>query len=597
MAALTWREVSGPNFSGANDSLRIANAGFDRAFQGLSDMLGNIQAQRTAGADSQVLSNALRINDPAAYQEALTSGTLLGGVNPRNVSPETIAALGSRAGDLINLAASQQKLGSATYDQNRTEALNNIQDNARSAVASSLGINDPALAALSPEEQQKLVQNRVALTGANLSNQNRQFQNTTQARDDIANQQGIILADSIRRNSANADDARAQLDQLDNIDPVARSRATALLSGDFGSIYAPVGGATGGVSAPAGSRGAGTAAGSAYDATYNFTPTSQPVSSMRIGDVLSLQDELKSTQGHSPVGAFQINQGTLEEYGPKVLGDNWRDQELTPENQDKIAKALFEDRKGRDLSKTWASLPNNSPGAYKDYSWEEMRHILSLGETGQTLPDNPAQLRELAGRSTAEINRRVSQNNTVGTTADIERNLADTRDPLQVTNDLIKNQFPGGDAQKILSTISAGMRENPGLSAADVSSALVRSATAANSFPMIGSGRFTGTTNFGNGLGIDDEVFANTLRDVATGKTDYLSQANVDTRNRGAAVQSAQQNLDEAAQELAALQARQRTQRGISTDRAEEKLARMTERLQRALANQQSDPNQRPVRQ
>lgn len=598
MAALTWREVSAPNFSGANDSLRTANAGFDRAFQGLSDMLGNLQAQRTAGADSQVLANALRINDPAAYREALSQGTLLNGVDPRTVSPQAIASLGSRAADLLNQAGGQQRLNAAQYAQDRTISQDQIQDAARASVASSLGINNPTLAAMSPEQQQEFARNQVALTGGNLNNQNRAFQNTVQARDDSVNQQAIAGADEIRRVSASADDARGQLDNLDGLNPVVRSRMTALLGQDFGPIYAPVGsGAPAGsrVSAPAGSQGAGTANGSAYDATFNFTATDRPVTSMKIGDVLSMQDGLRASQGHSPVGAFQINQATLEDYGPKVLGENWRDRELTPEVQERIAKQLFDDRKGRDLTKTWSSLPNSSPGAYKDYTWEEMRHILSMGETGQSLPDSPGQLSELAGRSAFEVNRRVSQNNTVGTVADTQANLGNTSDPLQIANELIKTRFTGADVDALLSQITRGMAANPGLSAADVGSAIARSASPASSIPF--TSNFLGTTNFGNGLGVNDERLANMLRDMRAGSTDYMAQANADTAGRAQAIQIAEQNLQQAVQELGALRSRQTTQRGISTDRAEARVERLTEILQRALAGQQSDPNLRPVRQ
>lgn len=601
MAALTWREVSGPNFSGVNQSLRTAAQLQNNAFQGLNDALSNFRSNEQDVADRAALSQAMQFSDANQLTEAIRSGQL----NPNGLSTGALGALNNRVSDLLGQAATRQQMGIRQYDQERAMRDNQIQDDARGSVASRLGIDNPALAALPVDQQQELVRNEAALLSSNLNNANRSFQNNRQVRDDTANQQAIIGADEIRRTSASADDARGQLDNLDGIDPVVRSRMTALLGQDFGPIYSPVGSggsnapttpAGGGrASVPAGSQGAGTANGSAYDTTFNFTPTSQPVSSMKIGDVLNLQSGLRAEQGHSPVGAFQINQATLEDYGPRVLGESWREQQLTPEVQERIAKQLFEDRKGRDLTKTWASLPNSSPGAYKDYTWEEMRHVLALGETGQSLPDSPAELRNLSGRSAAEINRRVSQNNTVGTVADTQANLSNTNDPLQVANELIETRFTGADVSDVLRQITRGMSQNPGLSAADVGSAIARSASPASSIPF--TQNFFGTTNFGNGLGINDEVLSNNLRDMRTGRTDSMSLANQDVANRGAAVQTAQQNLDQAVQQLAALQARQATQRGISTEQAEARVERLTEILQQALATQQRDPNLRPVRQ
>lgn len=592
MAALTWRNVDAPDFRSALNGFQQSNALLGDALGGISKGLSQFKEQQQQGADQQVLLNALKISDPKAYQEAINNGSVLGGVDPSLVSTQTLGALGSRASDLLNQAAARQRSDINQYAFDRTKSDNTIADNARAPAAQQNGIVDPALAALPVDQQQDYLQRRSTLAGSELTNTGRRFDNNVQQRNDNDQQAALRAVTEITRSSASVDDARAGLEGLDNLSPAARAIAESALGKTFGSIYAPV--STGGAPVSSGGKpGAapGTRAGSAYDTTFNFTPTAQPITSQKIGDVLSFQDELKDTQGHSPVGAFQINQATLKDFGPKVLGKDWQEQELTPENQEKLGKAIFDSRKGGDLSKTWASLPNSSPGAYKNFSWEEIRGVLSNGEVGQNL--DPSQLRDLSRDAEFEINRRVAQNNSVGVTADIEANLANTSDAPTIAQDLIKTRFPDGDAQKLLRTITEGQRNNPGLSAADVGSAIARSASPATSYP----GRnFFGTTEFGGGIGVDDEILKQNLSDIARGKADTLTQANRDTRSRGDSLLKTKEKFDQAAQDLQALRARQATQPGISTDKAEQKFLRVQAALQRILAEQQADPDTRPIR-
>lgn len=595
MAALTWREVSAPQFGGASQTFRTGAELQQNALSGLGDAIRQFQSDRAATVDGQVLANALRVNDPAQYQKNLNDGTFLAGVDPSQVSPKTLGALGDRARDLLSAAATQQNMNQSSYTHNRTVDQNAIQDAARPATARQLGIVDPRLAALSPQEQLATQQGVETLTGSVLNNNNRRFQNNVQVREDADTQSGIAAGVNVLRNSDSAGDALGGLEATEGLTPTARMRATKYLSDVLGNINAPTGSGvpTGG----AASKGApGTRAGSAYDTTFNFTPTNQPVTNMPIRDVLGMQDELKGTQGHSPVGAFQINQATLKDFGPKVLGENWQEQPMSAENQEKIGKAIFEERKGGDLSKTWASLPNSSPGAYKNFTWDEMRSVLSQGEVGQNLPDDAASLRALANESKFEVQRRVAQNNATGVTADIERNLADTRDAPEIVQDLIKTRFPQGNANDLLRAVTKGQRDNPGLSAADVASAIARSAAPTSTFNPL-SRDFSGTTNFGGDVGVNDEVLASNLEALKTGKADFLSQDNQRTRNLGEQVEKAQTDFDQAVQDLQALQSRKRLKPGISTDKAESKLDRATQQLQRALSKQQQDPSFRPVRQ
>lgn len=603
MAALTWREVSNPNFGSSNDLLRTGVQLQQNALSGIGDAIESARKQQTAGIDSAVLARALQVNDPAAYQRSLSDGSFLAGVNPSQVSPETLGALGSRATALLGQANTRQSMEGDAYKQQRTQSLDQIQDAARPATARAYGITDPQVANLPSEQQlavaagnlnlrrgeQGLRQGEVNITGGELNNVNSAFRNRTQLRNDNAQQGGLAAGVDVLRSSADAQDALGGLEGK-ILTPQEFQVANQYLQGSFGNLYAPA-------AAPApGGGGArpGTQSGSPYDTTFNFQGTARPISQSPIGQVLDVQEQSKSTQGHSPMGAFQINKATLEDYGPKVLGENWKEQDFSPEAQEKLAKAIFEDRKGGDLSKTWAALPNNSPGAYKDFTWDDIRSVISNGEVGQNLPSDRASLNLLTQMSQQEYKRRQSQNNSVGVTADVEKNYGDIRAPGEVVQELIKNQLPSADPDKLLGLVSKIRRDNPNLSAADAGSIIARSVDeSAYVLP-------DGTTQLGGGLfsgvGVIDDAIKKNTEDYKLGQADKSSLGNALTRNDAARLDSAKESYDNAFQNLMQLNQRQRIQPGISTDRAENAFRKAEAALKKALQSQRQEPESRPVR-
>jgi hypothetical protein len=149
--------------------------------------------------------------------------------------------------------------------------------------------------------------------------------------------------------------------------------------------------------APAGGRGVvGGARGNSADVVYGFGQFAQPpkpISSMTIGEVQNFQKNelIPATRGKigagpdkgtGAVGTYQIVYGTLKDYAPKVLGPNWRNTPFTADVQDRIAKAIYEDVKDRNLKDTWAGLPANRPGAYSNVPWEQVRDQIAAVESG-----------------------------------------------------------------------------------------------------------------------------------------------------------------------------------------------------------------------
>jgi hypothetical protein len=132
---------------------------------------------------------------------------------------------------------------------------------------------------------------------------------------------------------------------------------------------------------------AAEAAPDAYNVVYGFGKygsPSKPLTDMTIAEVLEFQQNTLLKNGpNSPVGAYQINKATLMDLAPSVLGSDWQSQKFTPAVQDRLAEALFNARKGGDLSKTWSSMAGKTtPGQYANSEFSEVRNSIIQGEVG-----------------------------------------------------------------------------------------------------------------------------------------------------------------------------------------------------------------------
>ena len=75
MAALTWRNVDSPSFSGPNEMWKVAaglmNSGFDRARQGLNDFNKSTTDDQSAALMQQIIAAG---NDPVKIAAAAAAG-------------------------------------------------------------------------------------------------------------------------------------------------------------------------------------------------------------------------------------------------------------------------------------------------------------------------------------------------------------------------------------------------------------------------------------------------------------------------------------------------------------------------------------------
>lgn len=156
--------------------------------------------------------------------------------------------------------------------------------------------------------------------------------------------------------------------------------------------------------APAAPAGPGQNAGSGYSTVLGngkYGSPARDLTTMPIGEAMAfgrktLQansrkagvgvNERGEVVGSSAMGAYQITASTLEDFGPKVLGPQWRMAPFTPENQERLAEAIFEARKGGNLAGTWEGLKNvpgaSVPGVFKNRSWAEVRELIASVESG-----------------------------------------------------------------------------------------------------------------------------------------------------------------------------------------------------------------------
>lgn len=572
MAQITWRNVDAPNFSGVGDSIRSFSGLLGNATAGLSDALVNFQTAARQEVGNQVMQNALQYQDPTEYRNALASGALFQGVDPSLISNRTLENLDNRTGNLLNQATQQQALDYNTYRTGRMQDLDARGDAASPALrqlALAYQSGDPntiaraqqqyggALDSL-PADQVQEIMGRLQNQGSNAIGQRRDLFNLgTNMRDDADSQAAIGALSQIVRGAENPNDARILAEAYSrSLSPTAQARLQGLLAQQYPGTY--------GNNVTSAPGTAGTRSGSPFDVTYQFQGTSKPITQMSIGEVTNHQANMINSQGASPVGAYQINKATLEDFAPKVLGENWRNMPLSPENQDKIGEAIFNARKNGNLKDTWAALPDSTVGAYKNRTWNEMKGLIAQAEVGanplavqQAVQGNQA----VSNLATGMIGTRLMENNAVGNVPDYLRTLGDTATPGEVVNRLLENDFKGADRNWVLARVNE-IAQRAGVSPAMAATVMQRAQT---NVPenMLWRG-LQGLNPFisneaGNGTRLNDDAVDQMVGALQRGEPLEQSVRNLSTAQAAQNVQAAQQAYDTALAQL------QNTQNKIST--------------------------------
>lgn len=608
MAQITWRNVDAPNFSGVGDSIRTFGNMMGNATSGLSDALGNFQNAARQEAGNAVMMNAMQFQDPTAYRNALASGQLFQGVDPSLVGQRTLQNLDERAGTLLNQEGQQGLNDYNAYRFGRLQDTNTAMDNASPAIRllseayqtgdparinAALGQTREALSALPADEQLKMMSQLQGQGGNAINQSQNRFDLGVAQRNDKDMQDAMGVMSQIMRGAENPNDARILAESYSkNLSPVAQARLQGLLASSFPGVY---GNTAVAASAPGT---AGTRQGSPYDATYQFAGTSTPITQMTMGEVSNHQTNMINNQGASPVGAFQINKATLQDFGPKVFGEGWQNQPMSAENQDKLGKAIFEARKNGNLKDTWAALPNAATGAYKDMSWEEIKPIIAQAEVGA----NPLAMRQTAQGNQAVstlaggmIDTRSMQDNAGSLNTDFLGSVTDNTPVGEIANKLLDGDFKGADRNWVmnrLTDISQRGNMSPAMAAAVMRRSQVgvpenifgRGIDALN--PFI-------SNEAGNGMRLNDRQVDQLIEGVQRGEPLEGSVRNMGRAQAVQNIQAAQTAYD------AAVAALTNTQNKINTGQSglvallparQEAVTRAAAMLQAAQGQVQADP-------
>ena len=628
MAQITWRNVDSPDFRGSADGARIAALSLDRAFGALGDSLDKFDATRRTDASNAALNNAMNYSSPEALRAAIASGEVFNGVNRGLVNPAAFAALDARTGTLLNQDVTAQSL-----DFNRQMNPIRISD-AQSANRVALGTEAARIAA--PGLQNQVTQNQIRsgslandftaatqqdrIANTNSGNQFGVYNNNRTMQTNSDSDLGRNIASDFIRGSGNQQEALAALEQHGDVSPAVREQARRYIlaqpEGAYGAnaAFAPV---TPGGSAPGT---AGTQRGGQYDATHRYTPTGDrpAVTEMTLGQVQDFQrGTLRPATGHSPVGAYQINHDTLAEYGPKVFGENWRNVQMTPDNQDRLGQAIFEARKRGDLTDTWAALPRRAPGAYANMTWEQIAPMIRNREVSQhngAQPGQPGaepgptsrtpgvipneaeitqfnrQAAALSAAASQEANQRLNQTQNNGITSDYNTTEADYRS--SVNDVAVRMRKEGGIfaevpidrlTRAIDDVMKRAQSQGQRISAATAAAIVERGAYDVNRPGWISLPEMFGGLGGRPGLTSNNDFIDQEIKQVANRGRMEDSQSAGAIQAAIAANDTAKKNLDEAGTRLVAAQRRAQAL-GPSSPTAQENLARAHDAYQRAQA-------------
>jgi hypothetical protein len=633
MAVLTWRNVDAPSGDSGLSGVLAASRMLGNAGSGIADALGNYGTAQTTLANNAFAQAASQYQDPNALKAALASGSLLGslqGVDPSRVSASAIGAQDSRVGSLINDAANQQTLAKSQFDFGQqqksqqlldaaTPTINALQvasatgDPQKVSAANAAAAQDPAYMALRASQMNGVLTDTQKLTGTVTQNSQSQLGLDVARRTDADTQAGTNAGQMISSGGYDNQGALEQVQKLTSpgarqaaMDYLARQGYT-LQSGPVGTASAMTGGAgiAGGAGGGSGPRGAASSTGSTgFDTIYGngkYGSPAQPITTMKTGDVVDFgkktlipattgkigaKDARGNDLGTSAVGAYQLTGSTIEKYAPKVLGDNWQTQAFTPQAQDQLAKQLFEDSKNGNLHAIWPTLPDASPGAYKNMSWEDIRPRIAQAESGTNQASLLAQLQGNQVKDAIYTGGAQSRNaqdlanlgldpkewmsatNSSGSSADVAKTLSEGDGPLKGQNvNWVQNRIDKIIQQSIQPDPQSGKPVSR-LNAAQAGLVL-KDAISGGSSSMVGRGLdWVGNVFTGNGLSTGQQVDANKVDQLikATATGSPIEQAakslvNQQTQQNIAGAQTAYQNAAAAYASLAA-----RHQAGLPVD-------------------------------
>lgn len=429
----TWQQVSGPSLSGLDQMGALIRGAVS---SGVAAVDGWQKAQQENAA-GQMIQESLKYTNPNDLEAAMARGDLTRGINPQYITPSLMKDMQTRISDTrgneiqkANVSLGQQRIDLAKLEQERlAESLNGAKTNNQKMFEYQSLVDKGDLGALKQwtdlntdwaaknlgaagaglyEKGANTVNGKVSdnIAGAIIQGY---AQNPAEALSTV----GSALANKTPEEQL-ALKASLKKQGLDITDPKVLQGANAAETLLSNATNVPV------PSASVNRKLADTVLGNGV-----FGTPAKPVSESTFRELSPFQEQLiKTTKGNaklglppdkgsSAVGAYQFTRETINQFAPKVFGSGWQDTVFNEANQEKLAQALFDERKRTgNLVPTWQGLGTtpelkakySNPAFVKNATWDQVKADILKTEAGgysssfgsDVAATTPAQLTEAA---------------------------------------------------------------------------------------------------------------------------------------------------------------------------------------------------------
>jgi hypothetical protein len=561
MTQLGWHDVAAPDFSQALEGVRGFTSTVNQGLGQFKSTIGEIDQNISDKVNKSILLQLAGLHDAKTAQPAIDQ--ILAQADPNRISAASIAAINARPGDLLSQANQQLQFDKTKHEYDRGLMIEGNQDAVHPLV------NQAALLAASgnqkdatkiftdnPELFGKVGINLPDLLSGNYELLNKKLgfdrgtfgfgrEQITAGRDDAdyaAQQEAAAALKQVDSKGYDADSRMAALRGL-NLSPKAFEYA---LRGVGSLPDMGLGGGGGAAGAIAGAAGAGAA-------SMTYGGGSLPANIQTVGDLINNKGSLLKSLGATPVGLYQINAGTWQEFAPTALGKGWEGANVRdPMVQDKIGEAIWNSAKGsvKAITGRWASLNPAEAAAMVGKPWAAVRDKISSGESGvsasSVLADVAANRTiDQIGALTGDMQRNASNINNDYVTA-----AQDKRSPGDIIAEAAKDPLLSGMdvpylRQQVAQIQATASKANKPINAAIAVAILKQAADSSwgsRNLPWILGGGDK------NGVYIDSRKVDKLIKDYSAGNVEQGVLANANS----AAQQAQAAQLDGLAQQAAA---------------------------------------------
>ena len=515
---LTWRDVSAPDFSASMQGIGQFSQMLENALGGADKALTEWDNTKTDKVSKEFMLDLFsKYDTPEKFAAAQADGSLMEGMDTSRLNAPAMEFLFGRPNALLDTQGKQltnqsvtldnkikkEEFGWKTDDRNAVEAakpyafkmLETVSAPGKNGgaptdaeVAERMAIlrKDPQFATvmsnLKPGDQmlmysqpQAVLKSTLGITSdrqglrQNDLNYEKGVWEFQASKADRADQTAGMAAaqEAIEGGGGDIETARSILAKK-NLTPGAFAVAMNQVSGTYGNVYSPesyggdAGATTSGTGGNTGPGGLDPTRVMNYQARavgFNVVPPEVKT----LGQARQFAKKVNAAGADSSaMGLYQIVGKTMEMYGPKVFGAGWKNVEFSPQNQDKLARAIFEDNKhsARALRGQWASLSPANAERIRKMPWEQARLEIMRLESG----GNAGHLSGVPNGQRDDLDGAVaiSQSNTVRNSKGWAEKLNDGSNANQVASALTGGPLKGAPVPWVAAKLNDIVRRSGG---------------------------------------------------------------------------------------------------------------------------------------